>query len=157
MKIKHIVCPVDLSKNSFQAIGVATSLATANGAEIIFLHVAMPDLPIDAAYAMVEADASVRAADEELRKIKPTRDDVKFRHVLIRGEPAQEILRCAEDENADLIVMTTHGRTGFSRLLMGSVAEHVVRKARCPVLTFRSTPAKTTPEPKKRDDKVKAS
>ena len=61
----------------------------------------------------------------------------------VTGEPAAAIVEFARSENVDLIVMGTHGRTGFSRLLMGSVAEAVVRKAPCPVLTLKEPAAKT--------------
>ena len=60
-----------------------------------------------------------------------------YEHRLVTGDPASSIVNLAEMEGADLIVMGTHGRTGFSRLLMGSVAELVVRRAKCPVLTFK--------------------
>jgi nucleotide-binding universal stress UspA family protein len=56
---------------------------------------------------------------------------------MLLGEPAEEIIRFAKEENVDMIVMGTHGRTGFSRLLMGSVTEQVVRGAPCPVLTIK--------------------
>jgi nucleotide-binding universal stress UspA family protein len=72
-----------------------------------------------------------------LRSIKPGSKGVHFEHRLVRGEPAKEILRLAKDENAGLIVMGTHGRTGMLRALMGSVAEQVVRNATCPVLTLK--------------------
>ena len=62
---------------------------------------------------------------------------VVFEHRILRGEPAKEILRLAKDERADSIFMGTHGRTGLMRALMGSVAEQVVRKATCPVVTMR--------------------
>lgn len=78
-----------------------------------------------------------QTAERRLRAIKPGSKGVQFEHRLVRGEPAREILRLAKDENADLIVMGTHGRTGMLRALMGSVAEQVVRNAACPVLTLK--------------------
>jgi len=62
---------------------------------------------------------------------------VRFEHKLLVGDPASAIVEAAEEENVDLIVLGTHGRTGLTRLLMGSVAENVVRKAKCPVLTVK--------------------
>jgi nucleotide-binding universal stress UspA family protein len=62
---------------------------------------------------------------------------VAYEHHYLRGSPVVEILNFAEDENIDLIVMASHGRTGLSRLLMGSIAEGVMRKARCPVLIVK--------------------
>lgn len=77
---------------------------------------------------------------EELRRIQPARAGIAMEHHLEYGDPAAVILKFAREIGADLIVMGTHGRTGLRRLLMGSVAEQVVRKASCPVLTLR-TPA----------------
>ncbi len=78
---------------------------------------------------------------EELRKsllqVMPADHTVPYDHMLLVGDPATAIAQAAEREGADLIVMGTHGRTGLTRLLMGSVAEAVVRKARCPVLTVK--------------------
>lgn len=66
---------------------------------------------------------------------------IACRHHLLHGDPATQIVQFAEDEGVDLIVMGTHGRTGLKHLLMGSVAEHVLRHARCPVLVVRLRPA----------------
>jgi nucleotide-binding universal stress UspA family protein len=72
-----------------------------------------------------------------LEAIKPTDPDVAYEHRLITGDPSTAVARLAESEGVDLIIMGTHGRTGISRLLMGSVAEAVVRRAPCPVLTYK--------------------
>ena len=72
-----------------------------------------------------------------LEKIKPSDPKVQFVHTMVTGDPATEIVRVAKDEGVDLIVMSTHGRSGLTRVLMGSVAELVVRRASCPVLTFK--------------------
>ena len=72
-----------------------------------------------------------------LHAVKPADPKVPFEHRLVMGNPAEEIVRLADEEGADLIVMATHGRAGFKRLLMGSVAEEVVRRAKCPVFTFK--------------------
>jgi nucleotide-binding universal stress UspA family protein len=77
-----------------------------------------------------------------LEAVKPKDASVPFTHRLTMGDPAGEIVRIAEDEKADMIVLGTHGRTGVTRLLMGSVAEVVVRRAPCPVLVYRETPAR---------------
>jgi nucleotide-binding universal stress UspA family protein len=78
---------------------------------------------------------------EELKKalvaVVPTDPSIRFEHKLLEGDPATTIVQTAEDENADFIVIGTHGRTGLTRLLMGSVAEAVVRRAKCPVLTIK--------------------
>ena len=73
---------------------------------------------------------------DRLAQVKPT-TDVAFDTRFLLGSPAKEILRFADREHVDLIVLGTHGRTGLSRLLMGSVAEIVVRRATCPVLSLK--------------------
>jgi nucleotide-binding universal stress UspA family protein len=72
-----------------------------------------------------------------LHAVRPTDPSVPYEHRLLTGHPAEEIVRFADEADCELIVMGTHGRTGFKRLLMGSVAEAVVRRARCAVLTFK--------------------
>ena len=72
-----------------------------------------------------------------LKEVIPTDTRVSFEHRLIAGVPGPAIVELAQQENVDLIVMATHGRTGLTRTLMGSVAEEVVRKAKCPVLTIK--------------------
>ena len=93
------------------------------------------------------------ALRDKLDELKPGQDNVPVDHYLAHGDPASEILRLAQDAKADVIVMGTHGRTGLPRLLMGSVAEQVVRKAPCPVVTVKSpmssrqVSVKAVPEP----------
>ena len=78
---------------------------------------------------------------EELRRslvqVVPLDESIHFEHKLLVGDPATAIVETAEKEDADMIVLGTHGRTGLTRLLMGSVAEAVVRRANCPVLTIK--------------------
>jgi nucleotide-binding universal stress UspA family protein len=75
---------------------------------------------------------------DELCRIRPSDRETRVQHLLAEGDPATAILRAARDNHCDLIVMGTHGRTGLRRLLMGSVAEQVVRKAPCLVLTVKA-------------------
>ena len=79
----------------------------------------------------------VRGETPEEKSVSKIYQDGDIEHHLVTGEPATAIVRLATSEQADLIVMATHGRSGLSRLLMGSVAEAVVRQAACPVLTLR--------------------
>jgi nucleotide-binding universal stress UspA family protein len=72
-----------------------------------------------------------------LEKVVPPDPAVKFEHKLVMGTAADDIVRVADEEHADLIVIGTHGRTGLMRVLMGSVAESVMRLATCPVLTIK--------------------
>jgi len=77
-----------------------------------------------------------------LQDVKPSDPAVPFEHRLMMGDPAGEVVRIAEEESAEMIVMGTHGRTGLTRMLMGSVAEAIVRRSPCPVLTYREVDAK---------------
>ena len=74
---------------------------------------------------------------EQLMVIKPTLDNVEYEHQLLLGHPADAIVDFATEHHIDLVVMGTHGRTGVARLVMGSIAEAVVRRAECPVLTVK--------------------
>lgn len=80
-----------------------------------------------------------------LRDVVPTDPAVGYEHHLVMGPPADAIVDLAKEQGADLIVLGTHGRTGLMRLLMGSVAEAVVRRSPCPVLTYRSGADKVAP------------
>jgi nucleotide-binding universal stress UspA family protein len=82
-------------------------------------------------------DTNETSLRKALAAVVPTDPAVEHEHRLLYGDPASEIVRLAGEEQVDLIVMGTHGRTGLMRLLMGSVAEAVVRRAPCPVLTIR--------------------
>lgn len=139
MHAERILFPTDFSPASESALGWATSLARDTGARLLIVHVEEPPTPYVAGeYAIPEATTP---AQNELAKllahVVPSDESVTYEHRLLLGDPAPEIVQLAKEENADLIVMGTHGRTGLSRLLMGSVAEHVVRRAACPVLTIR--------------------
>lgn len=136
--IQRILCPVDFSSISAKALAYAERLASAMGAELILLHAF--DVPATATYADVQnpADPTVRQLLEELTLSLP---QTKAGRVLHAGPPGPVICWLAEDRGCDLIAMGTHGRTGLTHLLLGSVAEYVVRHARCPVLTVGSHPA----------------
>jgi nucleotide-binding universal stress UspA family protein len=113
-------------------------MAREHGARLIVLHAcpsAVATSEIEAAMLPSEADKGLlRAA---LGRLQPLDPKVRVEHLLQAGEPVEEILRVAREYSCDLIVMGTHGRTGLSRLLMGSVAEAVVRTASCPVVTIK--------------------
>lgn len=137
MIAQKILFPTDFSPASQQALGWATSLARDTGATMLIAHVEEPPM----AYGGGEMYLPVEENREELRKslvqVVPMDHDVRFEHMLLVGDPAEAIVQTAEKEGCDLIVMGTHGRKGLTRLLMGSVAEAVVRKAKCPVLTVK--------------------
>ena len=144
-----IVSATDFSEDSTLAVGYAEEIARRFGAEIILLHVdqALPPVMVSPEIGPVmDVGAMTRIAEEqrmlaqkELDKIVNRMRDggLKARSLLKVGSPFLEVIHAAQTESADLIVMGTHGRTGIAHVLMGSVAERVVQKAHCPVLTIR--------------------
>jgi nucleotide-binding universal stress UspA family protein len=145
MKASKILFPTDFSHSSDAALAYATALCRESGAEMLIVHVEEPPMNYGVGemyYGMPEPD--IDALRKMLLAVVPTQPDVCYEHRLAVGDPADEIVRIAEAEHVDLIVLGTHGRSGFSRLLMGSVAEVVVRKATCPVLTFKPPHAKSS-------------
>ena len=147
-KNDNILFPTDFSELSDAARPLATVLARDNQATLHIVHIKGPAKKLTAAGAYGDApvDASTPALTQMLNSVKPTDETVPCRHHLIMGDPADDVVRFAEREGMDLIVMGTHGRTGLSRMLMGSVAEAVVRHATCPVLTVK-VPEKVFPQP----------
>jgi nucleotide-binding universal stress UspA family protein len=142
MRAQKILFPTDLSGTGDHALELATSLARDSGATLIVAHVEEPPM----AYGGGEMYYGVEEPDRErlteaLSKIVPADGEVPCTHKLLIGDPADAIVQLAEAEHVDFIVMGTHGRTGFTRLLMGSVAEAVVRRAPCPVLTVKQPAA----------------
>jgi nucleotide-binding universal stress UspA family protein len=142
MNARKILVPTDFSKSSQEGLRWATSLARDSGATLIIAHVEEPPMAYGGGEFYLGVEETTR---EELRKalvqVLPTDPAVPFEHKLLIGDPATAIVTLAEDENVDLIVMGTHGRRGLTRLLMGSVAEAVIRRATCPVLTVKQPAA----------------
>ena len=142
MYAKKILFPTDFSHLSDNALQHATTLARETGATLVILHVEEPPI----AYGGGEMYYGIPDPDQDemrrmLNEIRPTDPSVHFEHRMVMGDPAGEIVKIVDEEHVDMIVMGTHGRTGLSRVLMGSVAESVVRRASCPVLTFKSSAA----------------
>ncbi len=138
MNAKKIIFPTDFSTASDAGLSYATSLARDTGATLVIAHVEEPPVVYGTGelyYGMPDPDAD--ALKSMLEAVVPTDASVPFEHRLLSGDPATEIVRLAEEERVDLIVIGTHGRTGLKRLLMGSVAEAIVRRASCPVFTFK--------------------
>jgi len=139
LKIRSILHPTDFSQNAGFAWQVACSLARDYGARLIVVHVA-PDTVVGyGEFGMLPPEAADRESlQNQLATIKPPNSSVAKSCCLLEGDEVKEILQCAKDNQCDLIVMGTHGRTGVGRLLMGSVAEQIVRKASCSVLTVKN-------------------
>jgi nucleotide-binding universal stress UspA family protein len=146
LRLQAIVHPTDFSNCSDYAFQLACSLAQDHGARLIVLHVTQPVIvggEMSAYYVQTPAERQRLEAELLHRRAPP---DIQLEHRLEEGNPAELIVTVAEETGCDLIVMGTHGRTGFSRLLMGSVAEMVMRRAPCPVLTVRDRVAEKLPE-----------
>jgi nucleotide-binding universal stress UspA family protein len=138
--INTILHPTDFTEHSHYALQMAHALARDYGAKLVVLHVfPTPGISVyDGGFVSVPMEIPRENLLSELNEIRFPDLGVPIERVLIEGDPAFEILRAAEKYDANLIVMGTHGRGGLSRLLMGSVAGAVTRKAKCPVLTLRT-------------------
>ena len=141
-KIKKILAPTDFSESAREAVSYAVELASTFGAQLTLFHayqtpayllpegsiLAGSDLIVD---IMNRASEALEAAKKELEGKVPVDT------LLVEGLPFVQIVTAAQEGGYDLIVMGTHGRTGLRHVLLGSVAERVVRRAECPVLTVR--------------------
>jgi nucleotide-binding universal stress UspA family protein len=135
-QFQKILCPVDFDANSLLALRLASEFAQERKATLYLLHViAMPPGP-EVALPFGKIEAAARTKLERLARQKVGRK-ARCETRVSMGDPGTEILHAAERLQAKLIVMATHGRKGVRRLVLGSVAEHVLREAPCPVLTVR--------------------
>lgn len=147
MKASKILVPIDFSESSDTALDWATVLARDTGATVLLIHVETVPLTTGGGeYIYAIPEPPTQELLERLNKVALKDAKVPVERRLLAGDPAAAIIRTAETEGADLIVMGTHGRRGITRLLMGSVAEAVVRGATCPVLTIKpAKPGATSP------------
>lgn len=140
-RFSRILCPIDFEPNSLDALEVARDLAQENGATLHLLYVArVPSQDMDVPLPFAVDPRWVREARTRLEQIAREQLESKVRYQLhvVSGTPDADVLRLANELRADLIVMATHGRKGLRHFVLGSVAEHVVREAHCPVLTIRN-------------------
>jgi len=146
LSISTILYPTDFTESSAAAFSVACSLARAYGARLVVLHVVLP--PVGSAEVIERRDPEKFYSGlwQELRRLEPEDPGIRIEHRLVEGDAAGVILRIAEAIDANLIVMGTHGRTGLARLMLGSVAEEVLRHALCPVLTLKSSSPEILPK-----------
>jgi universal stress protein A len=151
LPFKRILCPTDFSEPALTALHRAEELARHFGAELLVAHV-IPPMPGPHAFPdpQMVSTFNVSLYQQELaiyaekmlkdlvsHQVSP---EVRSRDLVTTGEAAPEILRIAQAEHVDLIVIASHGLTGWRRLVFGSVAEKVVRQAPCPVLTIVAPP-----------------
>jgi nucleotide-binding universal stress UspA family protein len=139
LRFKKILCPMDFDQN-WLALAVAIELAQ-RITTLCLLHVVPVPPGPEVAISFGKMEAEVRTRLERLARRK-VNGKVRYEVEVMMGDPGVEILQAAKRGGADLIVMATHGRKGLRHLVLGSVAEHVVREAPCPVLTVKpKTPA----------------
>jgi nucleotide-binding universal stress UspA family protein len=145
-RIRRILHATDYSKASERALQEAVDFAKQNNAEMLVVHVIQPVVPyvagedIGAAELYVKLEESTKQeAQRSMNKLmqRLERLGVKAKSLLLRGSPADQIVKAAKNRKADMVVIGTHGRTGLSKLFMGSVASRVISTAPSPVLTVR--------------------
>lgn len=138
-KFNRILCPVDLSENSLEAIELATTVAAANNAKIVFLYIAPQWLPEESSLGSEFVEQETQDERREFESIKPSAD-VPYEHVFRHGNAGPEVVK--EAKRCDMVVMSTHGYGGVLRLLMGSVAQYTMRNANCPVILLKKQESK---------------
>ncbi|MCC7211291.1 MAG: universal stress protein [Candidatus Brocadia sp.] len=143
ISIKNILCPVDYSVYSEMALTYAIEFAEKYHAKLYLMHVLdirVYDINNPDLYDIniVDEETLAKLRERLLRCVtEDTRGKIAVEALIIQGVPFTEIIKASKEYKIDLIVIGTHGRTGISHAIMGSVAEKVVRKAPCPVLTIR--------------------
>ncbi|MFZ5433867.1 MAG: universal stress protein [Calditrichota bacterium] len=148
LPFKKILCPIDFSEPSYEALKVATELAQNFSAELTIVHV-VPLVPTVTAMdrtvgtntAAAQYQQSLEAESKHLlaeavEKYVPK--TLTVRPFIETGDAAHVVAKIAEEEDTDLVVLSTHGRTGWRRFVFGSVAERIVRHTQCPVLTIQA-------------------
>lgn len=146
MDVRSILVPTDFSECARHAVPVAASLARLLGAGVVCLHVVEPVAqpvgwtPVGEPMPVAELGEQLEeSAARDLPAFSKSEEfaGLNVEDVIVRGEPAAEIVRVAEERGAGLIVISSRGRSGLGRILFGSTAESVVRHARCPVLVVK--------------------
>ncbi len=152
IELRRILCPTDFSDFSRRALEHAAAAARWYEAEVavVYVHPLMapppPEMPYLPGPEPLTREQKVRAKADLRAFVQPVRDTgVPVEVELVEGEPAAEIVNAATRDGVDLVVMGTHGRSGFERLVLGSVTERVLRKAPCPVLTVSRPAVDTAP------------
>ena len=154
---KRLLVPLDGSRFGSRALAYASEVAHHFGAEVVLIQVVKPATPVATTTGMTPgiaspstAELAVQAALEEdkrnsahakrylSRKVRGLKSrDIKASYQVIVGDPAQSIMEYSKKEHVDLVVMTTHGKSGLKRAVMGSVADAVIRESGKPVLVIR--------------------
>jgi nucleotide-binding universal stress UspA family protein len=146
MQIRSILLPTDFSECGDYALPYAASLARTFGASILCVHVIEPMVPAVGYSGMTEplplADITEQLQDSASRALPKIAEreecaGLDVQELIVQGEAAAEIVRVAKERNIDLIVVSSHGRTGLGRMLFGSTAEAIVRHSSCPVMVVK--------------------
>ena len=142
ISLKKVLCPIDHSDCSKEALKYAVSLAMKDEAKLLLLHV----IDIRSFSEGLDAMSKPLPDEETLEQLRvklldcipeEIRDDMDVEAIVTQGIPFAEIISVAKEKEIDMIVIGSHGRTGISHMMLGSVSEKVIRKAPCPVLTVR--------------------
>jgi nucleotide-binding universal stress UspA family protein len=146
LPVKRILCPTDFSEPSYEGLKAGSELAKFFSAELVLVHVISTAQILPASHEpavailpqiLKEVEVSAQKSLEQIEKDQ-TANDINIRTLLLQGGAAEEIVRAAEEEAADLIVIATHGQSGWKKFISGSVTERVVRLADRPVLTIHA-------------------
>lgn len=135
--LKKILAPTDFSELSGEGVRYACHLAKEVGAQAIVLNVIVLDETNTVGKGEIEAHKQ-RLSEFVAKMVPHQSPDLKIREVVVAGQPYSSIVDCADNEHIDLVVMSTHGRSGLSRMLIGSVTDRLLRAAKCPVLVVPS-------------------
>ena len=153
LPVQKIVCPTDFSDLSYKALDAAVEMAEKLNAELHLIHVVAPVQQVYSAGGMDASAAPAFNVEEYTSEMKNTASEslkslakdkahgkAEVKTDVLIGNDADQIVGYADEKDIDMIIISTHGRTGFSRLLLGSVAEKVIRHTYKPVLLIRNVP-----------------
>lgn len=146
LPIKKILCPVDFSEPSYEALKVAEEISTHFSSELSVMHVVreissslygpeFSDFDVDSYQEELEESAKRKLGDVVKERLPK---GLSVNQITLIGTAADQIVELSDNENIDLIVIATHGQTGWRHFVFGSVTEKVVRLAKCPVLTIHA-------------------
>ncbi len=143
--LTKIVCPTDFSEPSLDGLRNGIKMAESFDAELLVVYVIEPPSWSEIAYAQpiyTPVDWTTSLQEESIKKLSEIQSEmipkqVRSRLLTLEGDPAETIIKLAAEESVDLIVIATHGYSGFHRFVFGSVTDRVARTAPCPVLTIR--------------------
>jgi nucleotide-binding universal stress UspA family protein len=135
---KNVIVPIDFSEESFAALEVALQIVV-RPSQVTVVHVLQDLTPLEAGevWGIVDPQTRIANATKSLRERLQDAKHLDVNIEVLLGDPAHGIANFAQEQKADMIVIPSHGRTGLTRLLIGSTAERVVRLAHCPVLVLR--------------------